>query len=151
MRIYQREGLELFGRHYQKLRRNIASEVIGFMKLITEQQEAPINETIFFFQESRKNRYQTAQSVQKKLLTVLTHLQIQMRLKRHSPSIRNGMFRRSRNTFSASFQMNLNHLNQTKFPFPELTSTSNLQMVVGSLKHFSVLPSTNKFQLEQSN
>ena len=40
MRIYQREGLELFGGHYQKLRRNIASEVIGFMKLITEQQEA---------------------------------------------------------------------------------------------------------------
>ena len=40
MRIYQREGLELFGRHYQKLRRNIASEVIGFMKLITQQQEA---------------------------------------------------------------------------------------------------------------
>ena len=39
MRIYQREGLELFGGHYQKLRRNIASEVIGFMKLITEQQE----------------------------------------------------------------------------------------------------------------
>ena len=24
MRIYQREGLQLFGRHYQKLRRNIA-------------------------------------------------------------------------------------------------------------------------------
>ncbi len=40
MRIYQREGLELFGRHYQKLRRNIASEVISFMKLITQQQEA---------------------------------------------------------------------------------------------------------------
>ncbi|WOV88316.1 accessory Sec system translocase SecA2 [Sporosarcina oncorhynchi] len=40
MRIYQREGLELFGTHYQKLRRNIASEVIGFMKLISQQQEA---------------------------------------------------------------------------------------------------------------
>ncbi|MFD1926834.1 accessory Sec system translocase SecA2 [Sporosarcina siberiensis] len=40
MRIYQREGLQLFGKHYQKLRRDIASEVIGFMKLITEQQEA---------------------------------------------------------------------------------------------------------------
>ncbi|WP_342513038.1 accessory Sec system translocase SecA2 [Sporosarcina sp. FSL K6-1522] len=40
MRIYQREGLELFGRHYQKLRRNIASEVIGFMKRIMEQREA---------------------------------------------------------------------------------------------------------------
>lgn len=39
MRIYQREGLELFGRHYQKLRRDIASEVINFMKLITKQQE----------------------------------------------------------------------------------------------------------------
>ncbi|WP_203245896.1 accessory Sec system translocase SecA2 [Sporosarcina beigongshangi] len=40
MRIYQREGLELFGRNYQKLRRNIASEVIGFMKLIAQQKEA---------------------------------------------------------------------------------------------------------------
>ncbi len=39
MRIYQREGLEIFGRHYQKLRRSIASEVIGFMKLIMEQQQ----------------------------------------------------------------------------------------------------------------
>jgi preprotein translocase subunit SecA len=39
MRIYQREGLELFGTHYQKLRRDIASEVIGFMKLIRTQQE----------------------------------------------------------------------------------------------------------------
>ncbi|MBE1554966.1 accessory Sec system translocase SecA2 [Sporosarcina limicola] len=39
MRIYQREGLQLFGTHYQKLRRDIASEVIGFMKLITEHQE----------------------------------------------------------------------------------------------------------------
>ena len=42
MRIYQREGLELFGRHYQKLRRNIASEVISFMKLIKQQQEAQL-------------------------------------------------------------------------------------------------------------
>ena len=40
MRIYQREGLQLFGTHYQKLRRSIASEVIGFMKLISQQQEA---------------------------------------------------------------------------------------------------------------
>ena len=40
MRIYQREGLELFGGNYQKLRRSIASEVIGFMKLIKEHQEA---------------------------------------------------------------------------------------------------------------
>lgn len=39
MRIYQREGLELFGRRYQKLRRNIASEVIGFTKMISQQQE----------------------------------------------------------------------------------------------------------------
>ncbi|MFS0575578.1 accessory Sec system translocase SecA2 [Sporosarcina sp. 179-K 3D1 HS] len=40
MRIYQREGLQLFATHYQKLRRNIASEVIGFMKQINEQLEA---------------------------------------------------------------------------------------------------------------
>ncbi|WP_339251432.1 accessory Sec system translocase SecA2 [Sporosarcina sp. FSL W8-0480] len=40
MRIYQREGLQLFAKHYQKLRRSIASEVIGFMKLISKQQEA---------------------------------------------------------------------------------------------------------------
>jgi len=40
MRIYQREGLQLFGTHYQKLRRSIASEVIAFMKLISQQQEA---------------------------------------------------------------------------------------------------------------
>ncbi|BAQ10121.1 preprotein translocase subunit SecA [Bacillus sp. OxB-1] len=40
MRIYQREGLQLFAKHYQKLRRNIASEVIGFMKQINEQMEA---------------------------------------------------------------------------------------------------------------
>ncbi|MDW0112556.1 accessory Sec system translocase SecA2 [Sporosarcina saromensis] len=39
MRIYQREGLQLFGKHYQQLRRNIASEIIGFMKLISQQQE----------------------------------------------------------------------------------------------------------------
>ena len=39
MRIYQREGLELFGGHYQKLRRDIAAEVIGFMKFVTEQQD----------------------------------------------------------------------------------------------------------------
>ncbi|KXH84113.1 accessory Sec system translocase SecA2 [Sporosarcina sp. HYO08] len=40
MRIYQREGLQLFGRHYQKLRRNIASEIIGFMKIVMNEQEA---------------------------------------------------------------------------------------------------------------
>lgn len=39
MRIYQREGLQLFGKHFQQLRRNIASEIIGFMKLISQQQE----------------------------------------------------------------------------------------------------------------
>ena len=39
MRIYQREGLELFGAHYQKLRRDITSEIIGFMKLISTQEE----------------------------------------------------------------------------------------------------------------
>ena len=39
MRIYQREGLELFGKHYQKLRRSIATEVIQFMKMLTDQQE----------------------------------------------------------------------------------------------------------------
>ncbi len=42
MRVYQREGLELFGTHYQKLRRNIATEVIGFMKMVTEQREAQL-------------------------------------------------------------------------------------------------------------
>lgn len=40
MRIYQREGLELFGKHYQKLRRNIAKEIINFMKQIQAQFEA---------------------------------------------------------------------------------------------------------------
>lgn len=40
MRVYQREGLELFGKHYQKLRRNIATEVIGFMKYIKAQRES---------------------------------------------------------------------------------------------------------------
>lgn len=34
MRIYQREGLELFGRHFQELRRNIIIEIVGFMKTI---------------------------------------------------------------------------------------------------------------------
>jgi len=40
MRIYQREGLEIFAKNYQQLRRNIASEIIAFMKSIKEQQEA---------------------------------------------------------------------------------------------------------------
>ncbi|WP_301109014.1 accessory Sec system translocase SecA2 [Sporosarcina sp.] len=40
MRIYQREGLQLFGKHYQRLRRDIASEIIAFMKqLHTQEQE----------------------------------------------------------------------------------------------------------------
>lgn len=37
MRIYQREGLEIFGTHYQQLRRNIAQEIIHFMKQYHEQ------------------------------------------------------------------------------------------------------------------
>jgi len=40
MRVYQREGLEIFAKNYQQLRRNIASEIIAFMKSIKEQQEA---------------------------------------------------------------------------------------------------------------
>lgn len=44
MRIYQREGLELFGKHYQKLRRDIAYEVIQFMKILTDQQEQQTEE-----------------------------------------------------------------------------------------------------------
>ncbi|MFX3675284.1 MAG: accessory Sec system translocase SecA2 [Paenisporosarcina sp.] len=39
MRIYQREGLELFAMNYQELRRSIATEIIGFMKLIATKQE----------------------------------------------------------------------------------------------------------------
>lgn len=37
MRIYQREGLQIFGTHYQKLRRNIAQEIIHFMNRYNEQ------------------------------------------------------------------------------------------------------------------
>ncbi|MDX1805970.1 MAG: accessory Sec system translocase SecA2 [Paenisporosarcina sp.] len=37
MRIYQREGLELFAMNYQQLRRSIAKEIIGFMKIIQSQ------------------------------------------------------------------------------------------------------------------
>ena len=40
MRIYQREGLELFQTHYQELRRSIASEITSFMKAVSAQQEA---------------------------------------------------------------------------------------------------------------
>jgi preprotein translocase subunit SecA len=39
MRIYQQEGLEMFAMNYQELRRSIASEIIGFMKLIATKQE----------------------------------------------------------------------------------------------------------------
>jgi preprotein translocase subunit SecA len=35
MRIYQREGLELFGKNYQELRRQIVEELVTFMKNIT--------------------------------------------------------------------------------------------------------------------
>lgn len=42
MRIYQREGLEIFGTHYQKLRRNIAQEIIHFMKQYNEQIKATL-------------------------------------------------------------------------------------------------------------
>ncbi|WP_369381035.1 accessory Sec system translocase SecA2 [Lysinibacillus fusiformis] len=39
MRIYQREGLELFARNFQALRRSIIMEIIRYMKTIEEQQE----------------------------------------------------------------------------------------------------------------
>ncbi|MFB7157015.1 accessory Sec system translocase SecA2 [Lysinibacillus sp. NPDC056232] len=39
MRIYQREGLELFGKNFQELRRSIIIEITGFMKSIETQQE----------------------------------------------------------------------------------------------------------------
>jgi len=32
MRIYQREGLELFGKNYQEVRRAIVEELVVFMK-----------------------------------------------------------------------------------------------------------------------
>ena len=37
MRIYQREGLELFGKNYQELRRQIVEELVIFMKSLTNQ------------------------------------------------------------------------------------------------------------------
>jgi preprotein translocase subunit SecA len=40
MRIYEREGLELFEMHYQELRRFIASEITSFMKIVAARQEA---------------------------------------------------------------------------------------------------------------
>lgn len=39
MRIYQREGLELFAMHYQELRRSIATEILSFMRIIESQKE----------------------------------------------------------------------------------------------------------------
>lgn len=39
MRIYQREGLELFGKNYQELRRSVVKEVINFAKMLKERQE----------------------------------------------------------------------------------------------------------------
>ncbi|MNH32755.1 preprotein translocase subunit SecA [compost metagenome] len=40
MRIYQREGLELFAKNFQELRRSIIIEITGFMKMIESEQEA---------------------------------------------------------------------------------------------------------------
>ena len=37
MRIYQREGLELFGKNYQELRRQIVEEIVIFMKSLTKE------------------------------------------------------------------------------------------------------------------
>ncbi|MGM9951652.1 MAG: accessory Sec system translocase SecA2, partial [Lysinibacillus sp.] len=39
MRIYQREGLELFGKNYQELRRQIVEELVIFMKDLTIQMQ----------------------------------------------------------------------------------------------------------------
>jgi len=39
MRIYQREGLELFGKNFQELRRSIIIEITRFMKTVDSQQE----------------------------------------------------------------------------------------------------------------
>lgn len=39
MRIYQKEGLELFGKNYQELRRLIVRELVGFMKSISKTEE----------------------------------------------------------------------------------------------------------------
>ncbi|SOB90943.1 preprotein translocase subunit SecA [Ureibacillus xyleni] len=38
MRIYQREGLELFGKNYQELRRSIVGELVTFMKQLASQE-----------------------------------------------------------------------------------------------------------------
>ena len=39
MRIYQREGLELFGKNYQELRRQIVEELVIFMKSLTKEMQ----------------------------------------------------------------------------------------------------------------
>ena len=39
MRIYQREGLELFGKNYQELRRGIVEELVNFLKTIAQLEE----------------------------------------------------------------------------------------------------------------
>ncbi|PYF07599.1 accessory Sec system translocase SecA2 [Ureibacillus chungkukjangi] len=39
MRIYQREGLELFGKNYQELRRSIVEEIVAFMKSLSNTEE----------------------------------------------------------------------------------------------------------------
>lgn len=39
MRIYQREGLELFGKNYQELRRQIVEEIVIFMKSLTKEMQ----------------------------------------------------------------------------------------------------------------
>ena len=39
MRIYQREGLEMFGKNYQEVRRSIVEEIVTFMKNIRSEEE----------------------------------------------------------------------------------------------------------------
>jgi len=39
MRIYQREGLKLFGKNFQELRRQIVSELAAFMKIRRNEEE----------------------------------------------------------------------------------------------------------------
>ncbi|MFC4409582.1 accessory Sec system translocase SecA2 [Chungangia koreensis] len=38
MRIYEREGLELFAMNYQNLRRSTAAEIVGFMRALNQQE-----------------------------------------------------------------------------------------------------------------
>lgn len=42
MRIYQKEGLELFAKHYQELRRTIVKELVQFIKTIEATQEEQV-------------------------------------------------------------------------------------------------------------